>query len=123
MSQDQVFADWKEREALAEKMVPLVGGLYRDQNIESSVFGRLIIKRSVIDIMKAHRFVRQVEDKELTVVDTYPVLEAVKNLNVRNAHIDYGCRTHNLDPVEYIGTKLQKKYLIISKKSSTLLQC
>ncbi len=90
MSQDQVFADWKEREALAEKMVPLVGGLYRDQNIESSVFGRLIIKRSVIDIMKAHRFVRQVEDKELTVVDTYPVLEAVKKLNVRNAHIDAG---------------------------------
>ena len=90
MSQDQVFTDWKEREALAEAMVPLVGGLYRDQNIESSVFGRLIIKRSVIDILKAHRFVRQVEEQELTVVDTFPILEAVKNLNVRNAHIDAG---------------------------------
>ena len=24
-----VFADWKEREALAEAMIPLIGGLYR----------------------------------------------------------------------------------------------
>ncbi len=90
MSQEKVFADWKEREAKAEAMVPLIGGLYRDNNIESSVFGRLIIKRSVIDILKAHRFVRQVENQELSVHDTYPVLEAVKSLGVKNAHIDAG---------------------------------
>ena len=90
MSQEKVFADWKEREAKAEAMVPLIGGLYRDNNIESSVFGRLIIKRSVIDILKAHRFVRQVENQELSVHDTYPVLETVKALGIKNAHIDAG---------------------------------
>lgn len=90
MSQEQVFSNWKKHEAIAEEMVPLVGGLYRDRNIETSVFGRLIIKRSVIDILKAHRYARQIQDYELSVEDTYSVLEAVKELDIQNAHIDIG---------------------------------
>lgn len=90
MSQELIFADWKAREAIAEAMVPLVGRLYRDRNIEISVYGRLIVKRSVINILKAHRFVRQLEAEELSVVDTFPVLEAVAEMDVTNAHIDIG---------------------------------
>jgi glyceraldehyde 3-phosphate dehydrogenase len=90
VSQELIFADWKAREAIAEAMVPLVGRLYRDRNVEISVYGRLIVKRSVIDILKAHRFVRQVEAEELSVVDTFPVLEAVAEMGVTNAHIDIG---------------------------------
>jgi glyceraldehyde 3-phosphate dehydrogenase len=71
-------------------MVPLVGRLYRDRNVEISVYGRLIVKRSVINILKAHRFVRQLEAEELSVVDTFPVLEAVAEMDVTNAHIDIG---------------------------------
>ncbi|MBP0048645.1 glyceraldehyde-3-phosphate dehydrogenase [Marinobacterium sp. AK62] len=90
MSQELIFADWKAREAIAEAMVPLVGRLYRDRNVEISVYGRLIVKRSVIDIIKAHRFVRQVEGEEISVVDTFPVLEAVAEMDVTNSHIDIG---------------------------------
>jgi glyceraldehyde 3-phosphate dehydrogenase len=90
VSQELIFADWKAREAIAEAMVPLVGRLYRDRNVEISVYGRLIVKRSVINILKAHRFVRQLEAEELSVVDTFPVLEAVAEMDVTNAHIDIG---------------------------------
>ncbi|MFW1677816.1 glyceraldehyde-3-phosphate dehydrogenase [Pontibacter sp. JAM-7] len=90
MNQDQVFTDWKEREALAEAMVPLIGSLNRAKNVETSVYGRVLNKRSVIDILKAHRYVRQVEGNELSVVDTLPVLQAVDKLDVRNAHVDIG---------------------------------
>ncbi len=92
MSQELVFADWKAREALAEAMVPLIGRLYRDRNVETSVFGRLVHKRSVTDILKAHRFARQMmqDQEELSVHDTYPVLEAVDRLGVANAHVDVG---------------------------------
>ncbi|WP_432698700.1 glyceraldehyde-3-phosphate dehydrogenase [Marinobacterium sp. YM272] len=71
-------------------MVPLVGRLYRDHNVEISIYGRIVVKRSVIDILKAHRFVRQVEGQELSVVDTFPVLEAVSEMGVNNAHVDIG---------------------------------
>lgn len=90
MTQELILADWNARESITEAMVPLVGRLYRDKNVEISIYGRLIVKRSVIDIIKAHRFVRQVEGEELSVVDTFPVLEAVSEMNVNNAHIDIG---------------------------------
>ncbi|MDX2422574.1 MAG: glyceraldehyde-3-phosphate dehydrogenase [Amphritea sp.] len=90
MSQDKVLADWKGREALAEEMIPLVGRLYRDKHVETSVYGRLINKRSVVDVMKAHRFVRQLEDQELSVHDTYPVLKALDSIDVKGAHVDVG---------------------------------
>jgi len=82
--------DWKVREETAESMIPLVGGLYRKNNVVLSVYGRPIINRSVIDILKAHRFVRQVEKQELSVTDTYPVLEVLKEAGVQNCHIDIG---------------------------------
>ncbi|MDX5298690.1 MAG: glyceraldehyde-3-phosphate dehydrogenase, partial [Gammaproteobacteria bacterium] len=93
MSQDkltQCFADWKEREAIAEAMIPLIGRLYRRNNVVTSVYGRAIINQSVIGILKAHRFVRQIENNELSVLDTYPVLQALDKLNLGHAHIDIG---------------------------------
>jgi glyceraldehyde 3-phosphate dehydrogenase len=90
VSQDQVFAEWKEREATAEAMIPMIGRLYRDRNVETSVYGRLIVKRSVIDILKAHRFARQMAVDELTVLETYPILEALETLDVSGAHVDLG---------------------------------
>lgn len=88
MSREQIFSAWKQREALTEKMVPLVGELFREHNVETSVFGRLLVKRSVIDILKAHRFGRQIESKELTVDDTYPVLKNLSEMKIKNAHVD-----------------------------------
>ncbi len=90
MSREQIFSAWKQREALTEKMVPLIGELFREHNVETSVFGRLLVKRSVIDILKAHRFGRQIEGTELTVDDTYPILKIVSQMNIKNAHIDIG---------------------------------
>ena len=82
--------DWKAREETAESMIPVIGGLYRKNNVVLSVYGRAIINRSVIDILKAHRFVRQVESEELSVLDTYPVLKAITKLDITACHIDIG---------------------------------
>lgn len=93
MSQDVREAclnDWKLREETAEAMIPLVGGLYRKNNVVLSVYGRPIINRSVIDIIKAHRFVRQVEKEELSVQDTLPILKVLVDAGVANCHIDIG---------------------------------
>ncbi len=90
MSQEQVFEDWKEREAVAESMIPLIGRLYRDREVETSVFGKIVVKRSVINILKAHRYVRQVEGEELSVNDTYPVLQIMDKMDLGRAHIDIG---------------------------------
>lgn len=90
MNQEKVFSDWKEREAIAEAMIPLIGKLYRDHNVEISVYGKLVANRSVISILKSHRFVRQLENQELSVFDTYPVLQAMQSINLTNVHVDIG---------------------------------
>ncbi|WP_233243620.1 glyceraldehyde-3-phosphate dehydrogenase [Bacterioplanes sanyensis] len=93
MSQDMREAclkDWMERESIAESMIPLIGGLYRQNNVVTALYGRPVINRSVIELIKAHRFVRHMENEELSVHDTYPVLKAMSELNIARAHVDIG---------------------------------
>nr|WP_245356086.1 glyceraldehyde-3-phosphate dehydrogenase [Acinetobacter calcoaceticus] len=81
---------WKNREEIAERMIALIGQLYREKNIVVSVYGRSLINRSVIQILKTHRRTRVV-DVELSVVNTFPILEALAKLeNIGSAEVDIG---------------------------------
>lgn len=87
---DDFFKDWKQREALAEGMIPLIGKLYRERNVVCYMYGNNMANKSVTDLMKAHRFVRQVERNELSEFDSYPVIQTMAGLNLGPAHIDVG---------------------------------
>ena len=81
---------WKNREEIAERMITLIGQLYREKNIVVSVYGRSLINRSVIQILKTHRRTRMV-DVELSVVNTFPILEALMKVeNIGSAEVDIG---------------------------------
>lgn len=89
---DQCLGEWIDREALAEAMIPLIGQLYRNNNVVTSIFGRSLINRSVIAILKAHRFARhrQSDEAELSVHDTFPILKAMSELKLGAASVDLG---------------------------------
>ncbi|MBT3620001.1 MAG: glyceraldehyde-3-phosphate dehydrogenase, partial [Porticoccaceae bacterium] len=87
---DDFFKDWKDREALAEGMIPLIGKLYRQSNISTYMYGNSMVNKSVTDIMQEHRFVRQVEHNEISEFDTFPMLEGITKLQIGPAHIDLG---------------------------------
>lgn len=87
---DDYFKDWKQREALAEAMIPLIGKLNRDRNVGIYMYGRSLVNRSVIDIMKAHRFVRQIESNELSEFESFPILQQLAELDLGHAHVDLG---------------------------------
>lgn len=87
---DTTFQDWQDNEALAEQMIPLVGRLYRDNNVVATLFGRSLIRSSVIRILKDHRFVRKIEGTELSVKDTLAIVDAISRLNLGPAHVDVG---------------------------------
>ncbi len=97
MSKDTIVAlhaehqgRWKNREEIAEQMIALIGKLYREKNIATSIYGRSLVNRSVIQILKAHRFTRMM-DVELSVVNTFPILEALAKVdNIGTAEIDLG---------------------------------
>ena len=59
--EDSHLDQWQHREAIAENLIPLIGKLYRQFNVVTSLFGRAMVNRSVMRIIKDHRFVRHIE--------------------------------------------------------------
>ena len=88
-SLEDYFPDWKQREALAEAMIPLIGKLYRN-NVVVYCYGRALYNQSVTQLMKAHRYVRQLAQNELSEFETYPILVAMSELDLGPCHVDVG---------------------------------
>jgi glyceraldehyde 3-phosphate dehydrogenase len=85
---DVEFRRWNGRQAVAESMIPLIGSLYRDHGVVTSIYGRRLVNQSAVEILKAHRFARQVDEFELPVEETLPVLLALVQLRLGPASVD-----------------------------------
>jgi glyceraldehyde 3-phosphate dehydrogenase len=81
---------WLEREELAEAMIPMIGRLYRTNNVVTSIHGRSLINKSTTNILKAHRFARRITTEELRLEDTAPMLRILDDLDLGAAAIDLG---------------------------------
>jgi glyceraldehyde 3-phosphate dehydrogenase len=88
--QDVYLQDWKTQEACAERMLPIIGRLYRENNVVPTVYGRPLVHCSVLDILKAHRYARLIIETELSVTQTWPLVEAMSRLDLGPARIDIG---------------------------------
>ena len=87
---DDYFIDWKDREALVQEMIPVIGRLFSQRDLGMFIYGRPLHNRSVTSIMKSHRFVRQIEHNELSEFESHPVLMALAKLDLWHAQIDLG---------------------------------
>jgi len=108
------FGRWKNREAIAETLIPVIGKLYRERNIIVQVYGRNLVNRSVIQILKLHRRVRMIAG-ELSVVDTEPMILALAAMNdvgscqvdVGKIAIDYKNSDKSQTPAEFLRAALK----------------
>lgn len=85
---DSCLDTWMGIEALAEAMIPVIGRLYRENNVVTSIHGRSLVSKSAIDILKVHRFARRVSTQELLLEETAPLLTALAQLELGSAAID-----------------------------------
>ncbi|WP_417561814.1 glyceraldehyde-3-phosphate dehydrogenase [Microbacterium sp.] len=79
---------WIAREEQAERLIPLVGGLYRNRGVVTSIHGRRLIGLSSIDLIKAHKFARQAGAEALSLDASTAVLEALTLLQPGPASLD-----------------------------------
>lgn len=86
---EDAFGNWKQREELAEAMIPIIGKLYR-KSVVTYCYGRALYNQGVTHLMKSYRRVRQIDKNELSEFETYPVLEALFELDLGPSHIDVG---------------------------------
>jgi glyceraldehyde 3-phosphate dehydrogenase len=120
---DSVFTDWKVREERAEAMIPMIGGLYR-RNVVIYIHGVPLFNQSVIELMKAHRRVRQIEQNEMSEFETHPILEILCRLNLGRAHIDIGKLTTNFmdeHPDKTASDYLQKMEDYVTRECSHII--
>lgn len=87
---EEYFNDWTERIDLAESMVPIIGGLYRNKGVNISIYGRTLVNKTPVGILRAHRFARQILDNEISVRDSFPLLQALTGLNLSPCKVDIG---------------------------------
>ncbi|WP_434219183.1 glyceraldehyde-3-phosphate dehydrogenase [Biformimicrobium ophioploci] len=94
-------------------MIPMIGKLNRERNVGIYMYGQNLVNKSVLQLMKAHRFVRQVEENELSEFETFPVLEAIAAMNLGPVHIDLGTLTNKymrddrgLSVADFVGEEL-----------------
>ncbi len=106
---EQYLQEWKGRQNLAEKMIPLVGQMYRENGVVIRIFGRRLMGHSTIDILKAHRFARQMVGEELDITRSYEMLETMSAMDLAPARIDLGKLCHNY--IHSGGTESVADYL------------
>ncbi|WP_367640064.1 glyceraldehyde-3-phosphate dehydrogenase [Microbacterium sp. SYP-A9085] len=100
---------WIAREEQAERLIPLVGGLYRNRGVVTSIHGRRLIGLNSIDLIKAHKFARQAGADELSLDASTAVLEALTalhpgpaSLDIARLHAAYVARGQGGDLVEFL---------------------
>ncbi|GAA2595295.1 MULTISPECIES: glyceraldehyde-3-phosphate dehydrogenase [Streptomyces] len=96
---DDSFTNWKNREETAESMIPMIGKLHREQDVTILLHSRSLVNKSVVSILKTHRFARQIAGAELSVTETMPFLRALTTLDLGPSQIDIGmlAATHKAD--------------------------
>ncbi|MFJ4688995.1 glyceraldehyde-3-phosphate dehydrogenase [Streptomyces sp. NPDC088789] len=87
---DDSFTHWKNREETAEAMIPVIGKLHRERDVTVLLHSRSLVNKSVVSILKTHRFARQIAGEELSVTETMPFLQALTTLDLGPAQIDLG---------------------------------
>jgi len=82
--------DWNTKLELAQQMLPLISRLHREHNAATSIYGRLLVGVTDIDIIKAHRYARRIDEQELPLDETLPILRELVEMDLGTASIDLG---------------------------------
>jgi len=113
----QHLKDWNERQALAEKMIPLVGTLYRGPSAVIRVFGTKLMGASTTEIIKAHQYGDLIVGQELDMNKSLEMLEVLANMDLPQCRLDLGKLCHEYisqnesdDMQAYLQSRLTKLF-------------
>jgi glyceraldehyde 3-phosphate dehydrogenase len=82
--------DWTSREELAERILPLTGSLYRSRGVVVTICGVSLVHKNPVQIIKAHRYMRKQNGKELSLADSLEALETMHGMSLAPVRVDLG---------------------------------
>jgi glyceraldehyde 3-phosphate dehydrogenase len=91
MTADTHFLDWTKREEHAERMVALIGRLYREHSVITTIYGKPLQNKGPIQLIKAHKYARKFDGAQaVNMAEAEAVLERMVALNLAPARVDVG---------------------------------
>jgi len=112
MTSDSHFLDWTKREEHAERMVALIGMLYRERSVITTIYGKPLHHKNPIQIIKAHKYARKFDgETAINMAESEVVLQRMTELQLGPARIDVGklvstARSSPLGLVEFVDQSL-----------------
>jgi len=103
----QHLRNWNDRQALAEKMIPLLGSLYRGPSVILRVFGQKIMNTSTTAIIKAHLHGQLIVGQALDMQQSYAMLQLIEQMQLRPCRLDLGKLCHEFLTQENNGESMQ----------------
>ena len=82
--------EWANKQTAAEELIPLTGRLYRENDVLLTLFGRSLLNKSVIGMIKAHRYARHFLGEDLDIEVTLRIVRALTELDLGPTRIDLG---------------------------------
>ncbi|ADD68332.1 glyceraldehyde-3-phosphate dehydrogenase, type I [Denitrovibrio acetiphilus DSM 12809] len=104
--------DWNEREDIASQMVPLITKLYKERGVVTRLFSQSLFRKDPVNILKSHRFSRLIIEHEISVRETFPILQALAEMELCPCTIDIGrlyAKYEKTDKSEPVGIFVQKE--------------
>lgn len=84
------LSNWVEREELAHQAIPVIGQLWLKKGVESLLFRRSLVNQSPIDLLRHHRYARELLGRPLSIHETLPILTALAELDLVPSRLDIG---------------------------------
>jgi glyceraldehyde 3-phosphate dehydrogenase len=81
---------WQVEEEIAEAMIPVVGRMYRRENVVLTLFNLSLASLSPMDIIKLHATTRDHRNRPVKITDTWPIIEALQHRRLSPMRVDIG---------------------------------
>ena len=85
---DAHLETWNAKQEIAERMIPLIGKLYRENDVLMSVHGRTLMGQSAVDIIRAHSYARKIDEQPLPLTETVAIIESLTEIQPGPASLD-----------------------------------
>lgn len=85
---DAHLETWNTNQELAERMIPLIGKLYRENDVVMSVHGRTLVGQSAVDIIRAHTYARKIDAAALPLDESFAIVEALASVQPGPVSLD-----------------------------------
>lgn len=87
---DKELKNWVDRERKAVELIGSIGALIFDKSVELVLFRDILIDKNVSQILKLHKYAREVVKKPISIHDTTEIAALLRNFDLAPSKIDLG---------------------------------